>query len=155
MLGGGIDHLAHFGDLGRRKAADLGVLFDDVLVLREIDAERLVGRDIALDPLNIGAELAQDAVRFRRGALQLLAFEAAGAGNVALDDEFAQCHALPPTMRHAMCSKAMLGIAATVVIREVREWTTRRSGAPGSGSASPGSAAAGSANWGSAPATAK
>ena len=37
----------------------------------------------------------------------------------------------------------------------VREWNTRRSGAPGSRSASPGSAAAGSAGWGSAPARAR
>src|SRR5205823_7323663 len=29
LFGRGVDHLAHFGDLGRREAADLGVLFDD------------------------------------------------------------------------------------------------------------------------------
>jgi hypothetical protein len=54
VFGGGVDHLAHFGDFRRREAADLGVLLDDALVLREIDAEGLVGRDKALDPLVVG-----------------------------------------------------------------------------------------------------
>src|SRR6266851_3931256 len=96
VLGGRVDHLADLGDLGGREAADLGVLFDDVLVLGEVDAERLVGRDIAVDPLDVGAELAQHLVRFRRRAAQLLALQAAGAGDVALDDEFAQGHVYPP-----------------------------------------------------------
>src|SRR4249920_3771427 len=57
-----VDHLAHFGDLGRGKSADLGVLADDGFVLGEIDAERLVVGDIALDPLDVGAELMQDLI---------------------------------------------------------------------------------------------
>jgi len=101
VFGGRVDHLADFGDLGRRKAADLGVLFDDVLVFREIDAERLVGGDIALDPLDVGAELAQDVVRFCRRAAQLLAIEAAGCRNVAFDDEFAQSHLCLPLLAFA------------------------------------------------------
>jgi hypothetical protein len=50
VFGRRVDHLADFGDLGGRGAADLGVLLDDVLACREIDAERLVGGDKALDP---------------------------------------------------------------------------------------------------------
>src|SRR5579859_6303885 len=96
MLGGRIDHLAHFGDLGRRKAADLRMLLDDRLVLGEIDAKRLIGRDIALDPLDIGPELAQHAVGFAGSGAQLLALERAGSGDIAFDDEFAQCHRLLP-----------------------------------------------------------
>ncbi len=96
VLGRRIDHLADLGDLGRREAADLGVLFDDVLAGGEIDAERLVGGDKAVDPLDVGAELAQHLVRFRRRAAQLLALEAAGARDVAFDDEFAQCHGVLP-----------------------------------------------------------
>src|ERR1700686_3846344 len=48
LLSRGVDHPAHFGDLGRGKTADLGVLADDCFVLGEIDAERLVVGDIAL-----------------------------------------------------------------------------------------------------------
>src|SRR5205814_10642737 len=92
VFGGGVDHFTHFGDLGGWEAADLGVLPDNRLVLGEIDAEGRVGRDKALDPLDVGAELAQDAVRLRRGALQLLALEAADCRNVPFDDELAQCH---------------------------------------------------------------
>src|SRR5437764_6562358 len=89
VFGGGVDHFTNFGDLGGWEAADLGVLPDNRLVLGEIDAEGLVGRDKALDPLDVGAELAQDAVRLRRGALQLLALEAADRRDVAIGDEFA------------------------------------------------------------------
>src|SRR5436305_7770515 len=92
VFGGGVDHFTHFGDLGGWEAADLGVLPDNRLVLGEIDAEGLVGRDKAFDPLDVGAEFAQDAVRLRRGALQLLALEATDRRNIPLDDEFAQCH---------------------------------------------------------------
>src|SRR3954447_15860764 len=92
VSGGRVDHLAHFGDPGRRKAADLGVLADDVLVFRQVDAERVVGGDIALDPLDVGAEIAQHAVRFGRRSPELLALQTACAGNVALDNEFAQSH---------------------------------------------------------------
>src|SRR5215831_7535768 len=92
--GGRIDHLAHFRDLRRRKTADLSVLADDGLVLGEIDAERLVVGDEALDPLNVGAELMQHLVRFRGGPAQLLALEAADLRDVSLDDESAQRHSV-------------------------------------------------------------
>src|SRR5262249_58501279 len=59
-LGCWIDHLLDFSDLGRRKAADLGVLADDGLVLGEIDAKGLVVGHVALDPLNVRTELTQD-----------------------------------------------------------------------------------------------
>src|SRR5581483_1947236 len=42
VLGRRVDHLAHLGDLGRRKAADLGVLPDDLLVPGKVDAKGLV-----------------------------------------------------------------------------------------------------------------
>src|SRR4051812_20982988 len=61
-FGSRVDHLADFGDLGRRKAADLGVLADHALILGEIDAEGLVVSDVALDPLDVGADLAQRVV---------------------------------------------------------------------------------------------
>src|SRR5215471_17274246 len=92
--GGRIDHLAYFRDLRRRKAADLGVLADDGLVLGKVDAERLVVSDEALDPLNVGAELMQHLVRFRGGPAQLLTLEAADPRDVSLDDESAQRHSV-------------------------------------------------------------
>jgi hypothetical protein len=54
MFGRRVDHLADFGNLGRWEAADLGVLVDDLLVFRQVHTERLVGGDIALDPLDVG-----------------------------------------------------------------------------------------------------
>src|SRR5262249_39680673 len=79
-LGCWIDHLLDFGDLGRRKAADLGVLADDGLVLGEIDAKGLVVGHVALDPLNVRTELTQDLVRFCRRPSQLFALQRADLG---------------------------------------------------------------------------
>jgi len=74
-----------FGDLGRGKAADLGVFADDVLVFRQIDAKGLVARDIGVDPLNVGAELFQHLVRLMGGLPQLFTLEAAHLGDIPLD----------------------------------------------------------------------
>ena len=49
---GWVDHLANFRDLGRRETADLGVFLDYILVLGEIDAERLVGGELPPDFLD-------------------------------------------------------------------------------------------------------
>src|SRR6516162_580712 len=87
--GGRIDHLLHFGDLCRRKAADLGVFADDGLVLGEIDAKGLVVGYVALDPLNVGTELMQDLVRFCSRRAQLFALECADFRNIPFDDELA------------------------------------------------------------------
>jgi hypothetical protein len=53
------------------------------------DAKGLVGGDVALDPLNIGAEFLQRRVRFLRGFTQGLPFGAADRRKLALDDKFA------------------------------------------------------------------
>src|SRR5262249_44529736 len=92
--GGGVDHLPHFGDLGRRKPAGLGVFADDLVVLGEVDAEGLVVGDIALDPLDVGAELMQHLIGLGGSAPQLVALEGADLGNVPLDDEPAQRHSV-------------------------------------------------------------
>src|SRR4051812_10238043 len=88
-FGGGIDHLANFGDLACRKTADLGVTADDGFILGQIHAKGLVIGDVGFHPLDIGPELPQRLVGLRRCAAQLLALETADLGNVALDDEFA------------------------------------------------------------------
>lgn len=59
LFGGRVDHLAHLGHLGGREAADLGVFMNDRLVRGEVDAEGLVVGDVALQPLDVRAELAQ------------------------------------------------------------------------------------------------
>lgn len=84
---GGIDHLAHFGDLGRREAADFSVAPDDFFVLGEIDAERLVAGNEGFNPLDIGPELMQRRVGFFRRFAQLIAIKSADGGDVAFDDE--------------------------------------------------------------------
>src|SRR5262245_38975520 len=53
-----IDHLADLGDLRCRKATDLRVLPNDVLVFGEINAERLVVGDVGLNPLDVRTKLA-------------------------------------------------------------------------------------------------
>src|SRR5439155_16139560 len=76
------------GDLTRRKAAPLRVLVYQRFVFGEIDAESLIRRNVALDPLNVGAELLQGRVRLLRGLAQGLPLGAADRGQLALDDEF-------------------------------------------------------------------
>src|SRR5712692_10470598 len=95
-FGGRIDHGADLGDLAGGKSADLRVLADDGFILGEIDAKGLVSGDEALDPLDVGTELMQRLVGFRRRPAQLLALQAADLGNIPLDDEPAQCHVALP-----------------------------------------------------------
>src|SRR4051812_28059823 len=90
--GGRVDYLAHLGDLVGRKSADLGVLADDAFILGEIDAERLVVGDVALDPLDVGGKLIQRLVRLGSCGAQLLALEGADLGNLPFDDKPAQSH---------------------------------------------------------------
>src|SRR5580658_1422796 len=99
-----IDHLADFGDLAGGNAADLGVLLNDRLILREINAKRLVRRDETFQPLDVGPELAQRFVGLRRRAAELFALQRADRGDVPFDDEFAQCHDfLPDDNPHENC----------------------------------------------------
>src|SRR5262245_29425959 len=86
------DHLADLGDLGRWKAADLGMLANDRLVLGKIDAERLIGCDKAFDPLNVRCELGEGLVGFLGRAPELLSLQRADLWDVPFDDESAQCH---------------------------------------------------------------
>src|SRR6516162_888347 len=118
-LGCWIDHLLDFSDLGRRKAADLGVLADDGLVLSEIDAKGLVVGHVALDPLNVRTELTQDLVRFCRRPSQLFALQRADLRNIPFDDELAQRHRSPPFS--GMCCPRMGGLSLAE-IRESARW---------------------------------
>src|SRR5712692_2322937 len=94
--GGRIDHLLHFSDLCRWKAADLSMLADDGLVPGEIHTEGLVVSDVALDPLDVGAELVQHLIRLGGSSPKLLPLKGADFGDVSLNDEPAQCHSYLP-----------------------------------------------------------
>src|SRR5262245_60429795 len=83
----GVDHLLHRGNLCRWKSADRSVFADNGLILGKIDTERLIVGDVALDPLNIWAELTQNFIRFRCRSPQLFAFECAHLWNITLNDE--------------------------------------------------------------------
>ena len=65
------------------------MLANDGLVLRQVDAECLVGGDETFNPLDIGAELGEDFVGFRGGPAELLAFQRTDGGDVPFDDVFA------------------------------------------------------------------
>src|SRR3954454_18394754 len=82
-----VDHGADFADLVGRKAAALGMLADQVLVRRTVDAIDLVVRDIGMDPLNLRAEVAEDRTGGLRRHLEVLAAELPGAGHLSLDYE--------------------------------------------------------------------
>src|SRR5262249_33471212 len=95
-FGRGINCLATLSDLGCRKPADLRVLADDVLFFGEINAKRLVVRDVAFEPLNVRPKLAEYPIRFCCCFAKPLELEGADLWNVTFDDELAQCHTAPP-----------------------------------------------------------
>src|SRR4051812_19554184 len=74
-----IDDAAHFGDLAGREARKLRVLLHRRLTFSEIDAERLVVRDVGLHPLHLAGELGERAVGGRGRILELGRVEAADA----------------------------------------------------------------------------
>src|SRR5262249_40407953 len=87
-----IDHIANLSDLGGRKAADLRVLADDGLICGPINEKRLIVRNLAFEPLDIGAKLAQHTIRLLCRSAELFAFEGAHPWNIPFDDKLAQCH---------------------------------------------------------------
>ena len=72
---------------GRWKSAHLRMLADDVFAGGEIDAEQFIVRNIALNPLDIRAKLAQNLIGFDGGFFQLALVEAARLRNIPLDEK--------------------------------------------------------------------
>src|SRR5579859_3092809 len=70
----------------RREPPALCVHPDQIGVWSDIDARDLVLGDIALNPLDIGSELAQHTARLLRDGLQLRGRESRRARNLPLDD---------------------------------------------------------------------
>src|SRR5262245_51663207 len=75
--------------LGRREAAQLGVLADRILVLGEVDAEGPLPGDVGVLPLHARSELCQCLVRLAGRAAQLAAVHLAHTRNCPLDHELA------------------------------------------------------------------
>src|SRR3954453_22058966 len=75
--GGGVYNVLDLGDTVCRESAAGRVFADQIFVRSDIYAVDLIGRDIALDPLDLRPELLQDAARRLRYRLQL------GRGRVA------------------------------------------------------------------------
>jgi len=71
------------------------MLADDFFAGGEIDAEQFVIRNIALNPLDIRAKLAQDLILFDSSLFQLPLVEAAGLRNISLNKKSTQRHVLP------------------------------------------------------------
>src|SRR5687768_2588855 len=84
--GGRVDHRLDLDDLVGREASALRMLADDVFARRAINAVDLVFGDIAVDPLDLRPELAQDLARGLRGHLQVRRPELADSGHFTLDD---------------------------------------------------------------------
>src|SRR5262245_13330898 len=84
--GGGIEGAPDLGDPVGREAAALGVGTDQLLAGRDVDAVQLVIGGIALQPLDLGAEPAQDLDGLSGHGLALLGRPTPDSGNVSLDD---------------------------------------------------------------------
>ena len=70
-----------------RQAGEARMLAHGRFVRREIDAVDLVGGHEALDPLDLGAELREDAAGVLRGVFQVAGGEISDAGHFTFDDE--------------------------------------------------------------------
>src|SRR5262245_16444151 len=80
-----IDNGFYFGNLGRRKAAQLGVLPNCSLAFSEVDAECLVVDNVGMVPLYLAGEFGQRTIGSRRCVFELRAIHGAHARQVALD----------------------------------------------------------------------
>src|SRR5271166_5834335 len=88
LRGRGIDDRSDLGNTIRREASLAGMFADELLVGRIVDAVDLVIGDIAVHPLNLGAEVLEYTARFLRDALQLFRRKLSGARQFALDHVF-------------------------------------------------------------------
>src|SRR6185369_226942 len=86
-----VDHALDLDDAVRREAADLGVLADCGLVLREINAEGAVAGYIGLLPLHVRSELGQGRIRLGGGLAELLALQSTDGGDLTFNHKLAHC----------------------------------------------------------------
>lgn len=69
------------------EARGLGMLADEVLAGRPVDTVDLVVRYVALDPLNVGTEVAEDRTRRLGRTLKIACTEFANAGHFPFNHE--------------------------------------------------------------------
>ena len=84
--GSGVDDGADPGYYVGREAALLGVLADEVLAGGVVDAIDFVISDVAVDPLDLRAEVAEDTTGGLRDGFELLGGEIARVGDLPLDN---------------------------------------------------------------------
>lgn len=92
--GCGVDGGADLGDLIGREAALFGVLEDGSFVGGDVDAVDFVVGNVAVKPLDLGAEVAENAAGSLGDGLELIGSELASARDFAFDHEF--WHGKPP-----------------------------------------------------------
>src|SRR5580704_6888955 len=85
--GGGVDDAANLGDAVGGEAALAGVLADHLFVGRDVDAVDFVVGDVAMKPLDLGTEIAQDGAGFFSDGLRLLGRYCTDTWNFAFNDE--------------------------------------------------------------------
>src|ERR1700722_5735431 len=85
LADGGVDDRSYLGDAIGREAALLGMGANGGLVRRDVDAVDLVVGDVAVQPLDLGAQLTQHSARRLRDGLQLGGRKLARIGDFALD----------------------------------------------------------------------
>ena len=82
----GVDDAADLSNRVRWESPLSGMFPDEILVRRNVDAVDLVSGDIAVDPLNLGTEPAEDAAGGFGDGFELVVREFSSAGDFALDD---------------------------------------------------------------------
>ena len=99
-----VNHAAHLGDVRGRKAAALGMLVDERLTIRQVDAKSLVTSYVRVFPLDVFPlclHLGEDRVRFLCRGAQRLALCTADSWNGSFNN----------ISRHDVCSFVYVRIA--------------------------------------------
>ena len=82
--GGGVDDGLDGADRIGGESGVGGVATDQVFAWGDVDADDLVGRDVGVDPLNLGTEVSKDGAGGLRGCYELIGGEISDVGHVAL-----------------------------------------------------------------------
>ena len=72
---------------------------DQVFAGGDVDADDLVRRDVGVDPLDLGAEVSEDAAGVLRGGYELVGGEVADVGHVAFNEVLGQGEFLSRSVR--------------------------------------------------------
>ena len=83
------------------------MLADNFFTGGEINAEQFVIGNIALNPLDMWAKLAQDLIRFDSSLFQLPLVKASGLRNIPLDDKSTKRHVLSPIAQDVLLNGTM------------------------------------------------